>query len=156
MKYPARFLARRASLKPRNLAEWLILSATVGLLWVSLWPSPSHFIERLKVADALEFLHQGQQALASACTNGVLAAKPTLGDLGLPEADPAAQVLRAELRWTAPDTVRFRVVMQGVGAIRAGSMLEYELVCPSGQPFSARFVGATVEQAYLPPSLRER
>ena len=156
MKYPARFLARLASLKPRNLAEWLILSATIGVLWVSLWPSPSHFIERLKVADALEFLHQGQQALASACANGVFAAKPTLGDLGLPEADPAAQVLRTELRWTAPDTVRFRVVMQGVGAIRAGSILEYEFVCPTGRPWSAQFVGGTVEQAYLPPSLRER
>jgi hypothetical protein len=141
----------------------------IGLLLA--WQLPSgynSYTVRSRLTTVIVALGDGKSNLETACAEGTFSAKQKITDIGLPESNSKAHILRAELLRATPGVVHLRATLMDIygqpyflgfpprKAIAQGSILEFEFSCAKDKKFSARFVGSTVEEDYLPRQLRTR
>ena len=148
-----------------SLLDIVGLVLIVGIIVAVALPGFVVYTPRASVSAALVVIGNGRASLEAACAAGTFTAKQSPTDVGLPESDTKAYILRAELVRIAPDTVRIKAALTDIygrpffglfpwKVISQGSFLEFEYKCSMEKKLSARLSASTVDQKYLPASLR--
>lgn len=149
----------------RHTVSVIVVVFIVGVVIVLALPSYADYTPRASVGAALVVIGSGGANLESSCSDGTFASKQKTTDIGVPESDPKAYILRAELSRVTPNAVRLKATLTNIygrpffglfpwKVIAGGSFLEFEHTCSEGKKFSSRLLASTVEQKYLPESLR--
>ena len=139
----------------------------IGMVIAVVLPVYADYTPRANVTAAVVFIGKGRAALELSCADGSFSSKQKLIDIGLPESDPKAYVLRAELVRIGPGAARLKTVLTDIygrpffglfpwKVIPQGSMIEYEFTCSAEKKLTSGFFASTVEPKYLPASLRAR
>jgi Tfp pilus assembly protein PilE len=149
-----------------SLLDVIGLVLILGIIVAVALPGYADYSPRAKVSAALVVVGNGKALLESSCVAGTFAAMQTPAELGLPESDTSAYILRVELVRSAPDAIHVKAALTDIygrpffglfpwKVIPQGSLLDFEYKCSAERKFSFRFAASTVDQKYLPASLRD-
>lgn len=151
----------------RRLVSVIVVVLIIGVVIALALPSYADYTPRASVGAVLVVVGNGRANLESSCSDGTFALKQKTTDIGVPESDPKAYIFRAELLRVTPNAVRLRATLTDIygrpffglflwKVIPQGSFLEFEHTCSAEKKFSSRLAASTVEQKYLPRSLRSQ
>jgi hypothetical protein len=149
----------------RHIVSVIVVVFIIGVVIVLALSSYADYTPRASVGAALVVVGNGRANLESSCSDGTFASKQKTSDIGMPESDPKAYILRVELLRVTPKAVRLRATVTDIygrpffglfpwKVISQGSFLEFEHTCSAEKQFSSRLIASTVEQKYLPVGLR--
>jgi type II secretory pathway pseudopilin PulG len=149
----------------RRIVSVIVVVLIIGVVIVLALPSYADYTSRESVGAALVVIGNGRANLEASCSDGTFSLKQKAARIGVPESDPKAYILRVELLRVTPNTVRLRATLTDIygrpffglfpwKVISQGSVLEFEYVCSAEKQFSSRLIASTVEQKYLPATLR--
>ena len=131
------------------------------------WALPSGYHNYTVRSRLSAAIITGRSSLDAACADGSFSFKQ-VSDFGVPQADPKAYVSRATLVRLKPDAMRLTLTLTDIygqpyfiflprrKAIAEGAKIEFEYVCSAQRILSTRYVGSSVDAAYLPPRYRAK
>ena len=148
-----------------RIASALVVALIVGVVVALALPSYADYTPRASVGAALVVIERGRASLETSCADGTFSLKQKAAEIGLPESDPRANILRVELLRVRPNVIRLKATLTDIygrpffglfpwKVISQGSVLEFEYACSTGKQFTSQLVASTVEQKYLPAALR--
>ena len=149
----------------RRIVSVIVVVLIIGVVIVLALPSYADYTPRASVGAALVVIGSGRASLEASCSDGTFASKQKVSELGLPESDPNANILRVALIRVTPNAIHLKVTLTDIygrpffglfpwKVISQGSFLEFEYACSGEKQFTSRLIASTVDKKYLPPMLR--
>lgn len=150
-------------MKTSRIVTIVVVSLIIAIWIVAIpWYEESTAAQS-KVVNAILYMGSIREALDSACSGSKFQAVSKLSDVGIPEPDPMAYVLRSEFQRMALDRVRVIAVLPEIRveglfptiAVTEGSTIAFDYVCSQGGTVSMQFTDSTISARYLPSSMRK-
>lgn len=149
----------------RYIVSVIVVVLIVGVVVVLALPSYADYTPRASVSAALIVIGSGRANLEASCADGTFGSKQKASEIGLPESDPRANLLRVELLRVTPNVIRLKATLTDIygrpffglfpwKVISQGSVLDFEYACSAEKQSTSRLIASTVEQKYLPATLR--